>query len=27
VGEGLDDLVSFDPRDFVDALFAVDAVA
>ena len=27
VGEGLDDLVSFDPWDFVDALFAVDAVA
>ena len=27
VGEGLDDLVSFDPRDFVEALFAVDAVA
>jgi len=27
VGEGVDDLVEFDPADFVDALFATDVVA
>ena len=27
VGEGLDDLVAFDPADFVDALFSVDVPA
>ena len=27
VGEGVDDLVEFDPVDFVEALFAVDVAA
>jgi len=27
VGEGVDDLVPFDPEEFVDALFAADVPA